>query len=314
MLTFEDLVGAGLDLDPANHCFTYTYPPARIAKRDGQLGSLIADDIQQWHNYSLYLHIPFCRMTCRFCSLHRELIHGELRVSRYVAALFREIELWHEAADGVPLHALYVGGGTPTSLAPDVLAALVTKAAQGQSLSEEISVECAPDESRTLMEWITYFGELKSAGVSRISIGIESTDAATLDDMGRRGGLDAILEVVGAANGQFDSYNVDFILGYPDKTPYGGVEDAERIIHGLETLFSNGFRLPNISVYQMWDVGHVPATRRSDSVRALAIEMWRAKREVQDYLFGREYQPGPGCTYVAKPEYVHEWTRHSTLR
>jgi coproporphyrinogen III oxidase-like Fe-S oxidoreductase len=312
MLTFESLAAAGLDLDPANHSFTYTYPPARVAKRDARSRGLAADQISAWPDYSLYLHIPFCLMSCRFCSLHRELISGAERVSRYDAALLHEIQLFCALAGDRNLHSLFVGGGTPTSMFADSLARLISEATASATTPIEITVECAPDESRSGDDWSRYFATLRSLDtpVSRLSIGVESAHEVTLSHMGRRGGRDAILQVAGAADECFDAYNVDLLLGYPDQPVYSGTADAARVISAVEWLRSQGFRLPNISIYQMWDVGFVPATRRPSTVRAAAHEVWRAKSEVQRYLFDNGYMPAPGCTYTSDMCYAHQWTRH----
>ncbi len=313
MLTFESLVAAGLDLDPANHSFTYTYPPARVAKRDGSAGGLVADRIDGWSDYSLYLHIPFCRMTCRFCSLHRELISGVDRVNKYDAALLREIRMFRALAGERTIHSLYVGGGTPTSLPVDALAQAISEATTGATKRRiEITVECAPDESRSANDWSRYFSTLRSLDtpVSRLSIGVESGHEATLSHMGRRGGLEAIANVGRAADASFDAYNIDLLLGYPDQPDYSGSVDAARVIAAVEWLRSEGLRMPNISIYQMWDVGFVPATRPPSTVKAAAYEVWRAKAEVQRYLFDSGYRPGPGCTYVSETGNEHQWTRH----
>jgi coproporphyrinogen III oxidase-like Fe-S oxidoreductase len=313
MPQMSSLIEAGLNLDPAQHAFTYTFPPARIARRDANTPGLLSTELDTWEEYSLYLHLPFCRMACRFCSLHRVLATSDERVGQYCRGLLHEIALLQPNIQEKRCHSIYVGGGTPTLLDPSQLAEVVAAATAGVTGAgcPEITIECAPDEDRSANDWDNYFSKLASLtpGVTRVSIGVESTDPAALHHMGRRGGLRAVLDVASAADRCFDSYNVDFLIGYPDDA-YSGQRDTTNILKGVDDLRAHGLRLPAISLYEMWDVGHVPATRKSTARRPEPHEIWETKQRIQDYLYSLSYSPSPGCTFVADPAYVHHWTLH----
>jgi oxygen-independent coproporphyrinogen-3 oxidase len=126
----------------------------------------------------LYLHIPFCQAICSYCNFNRGLFDGALK-SRYVDALAREI---FEAGDGRPADTIFFGGGTPSLLEPAEVGRLIAacRSAYAVSADAEITLETNPETSSAArME-----GFLR-AGVTRISFGAQSFDAAELKRLGR---------------------------------------------------------------------------------------------------------------------------------
>src|ERR1041384_6379384 len=126
---------------------------------------------------SLYIHVPFCAQKCAYCAFYSEASSGEL-VNRYVAALVRELEL--VAAELAP-RTVFFGGGTPSLLNlrqwEQILHAMERLDLLG---ADEWTVECNPatvslDKAKLLRDF----------GVNRISMGVQSLDAALLDRLGR---------------------------------------------------------------------------------------------------------------------------------
>src|ERR1700720_1327073 len=122
---------------------------------------------------SLYVHVPFCARKCSYCAFYSEASSGDL-VNRYVDALIRELEL--VAGDLAP-RSVFFGGGTPSLLNLRQWEKILGAMEQFHLLgAAEWTVECNPatvslDKARLL----------RSAGVNRISIGVQSLDAALLD-------------------------------------------------------------------------------------------------------------------------------------
>lgn len=115
-----------------------------------------------WQDFSMYVHFPFCRMNCNFCSLHRQTAHNESMVSGYLQSLRRELRLLGESRCVPPLQALYLGGGTPTMLSADELNELldcIAAAAQIPSGADvEVTIECAPEAGRDAQGGTRYSG------------------------------------------------------------------------------------------------------------------------------------------------------------
>ncbi len=160
---------------------------------------------------SLYVHVPFCARKCSYCAFYSEASSGEL-VNRYVVALIREMEL--VAADVRP-ETIFFGGGTPSLLNlrqwEDVLGAMdrlkLTRAA-------EWTVECNPatvslDKARLL----------RSAGVNRISMGVQSLDENLLERLGRVHSREMVFksfDILRQAG--FENVNIDLMFAIPGQT------------------------------------------------------------------------------------------------
>jgi oxygen-independent coproporphyrinogen-3 oxidase len=170
----------------------------------------------------LYMHIPFCNYACSFCFYVKKVGSKREEMERYVQAIERELE-WVEPR--TELGQLYVGGGTPTALPPDLLdrALCAVFDRMPRPPGASVTVECSPESVSA--EHIAVF---KARGVERVSLGIESMDDQILDTLRRRHegqtALDACDRLLDA-----DLYlNVDLIYGLPGQTHDGFKRDLER--------------------------------------------------------------------------------------
>ena len=159
----------------------------------------------------LYVHVPFCARKCSYCAFYSEPSSGEL-IERYVGALIRELE--SVAADLKP-RTIYFGGGTPSLLNlrqwERILGAMERLRIGG---AEEWTVECNPatvslDKARLL----------RSGGVNRMSLGVQSLHAALLDGLGRvhtREMAFKSFDILRQAG--FDNLNLDLMFAIPGQT------------------------------------------------------------------------------------------------
>jgi len=159
----------------------------------------------------LYLHVPFCARLCPYCSFHR--VGFEEGLARaYFTALREEIRIYHRL--GYRFSDVYVGGGTPTILVDELLETL-------ELLNQlfrpgNISVETNPDRIEPqLLE------TLAQAGVSRVSVGVQTFDDAILkliDRYDKYGSGVQIAERIQAAQGIVRTLNIDMIYNFPVQT------------------------------------------------------------------------------------------------
>jgi oxygen-independent coproporphyrinogen-3 oxidase len=159
----------------------------------------------------LYVHVPFCAQKCEYCAFYSEASGGEL-INRYVGALVRELEL--VAADLKP-RTIFFGGGTPSLLnLRQWEQILQTMHCLGLAGATEWTVECNPatvslDKARLL----------RSHGVNRISMGVQSLDENLLDRLGRVHSREMVFrsfDTLRAAG--FDNINVDLMFAIPGQT------------------------------------------------------------------------------------------------
>ena len=194
----------------------------------------LADRAATW--VGAYVHIPFCRHVCPYCDF--AVIEGrhDLR-GPYLEALTAEI-----AGDDPfdrPLDAVFVGGGTPTSIDPESLGRVLRVLADRFGLAEgaEVSVEANPED---LDEGVSE--RLVSAGFNRVSLGVQSFDPSVLAALGRHHSPDQAEAALGAAREAFDSVNVDLIFGTAGESPASWRASVERAV---------GSGVDHLSVYAL---------------------------------------------------------------
>ena len=135
----------------------------------------------------LYVHVPFCRKKCAYCSFYSLPLQagkpGADLLAAYSASLVRELRLWGERLGRVPVKTVFFGGGTPSLLPARTIAIVLDAARKAFALddSAEISAEANPD-SALEDGWLF---EARRAGVNRLSLGVQSFDDADLALLGR---------------------------------------------------------------------------------------------------------------------------------
>lgn len=188
-------------------------------------------------NLGLYVHIPFCQHICGFCP-YCKTVYSREACDRYIDALIREIHLTGTQANTKKtVTSLYFGGGTP-ALAAGRLAEIIQAIEEHFRITEGIGVELHPDNvTPSLLQ------TLKDAGVTRISIGIQSFQEKFQAVLGRslidRTALASSLSTV-----PFQTVSMDFIFALPGQT----FEDLKL---DIDTAFSSGAN--HIAVYPFID-------------------------------------------------------------
>ncbi len=179
----------------------------------------------------LYVHIPFCNYRCTFCFFAVRVGAKRREMERYVAALERELE-W--VAPGTSLAQLFIGGGTPTALPPDLLAGLLSAifARMKSSAERPHTVEASPE---SISE--AHLRVLQDHGVGRVSMGIESLDDTVLNAVHRRQSPVQALEACRMVVDGGLVLNVDLIYGLPGQTEASFRRDLEAVAAaGVQSL------------------------------------------------------------------------------
>jgi oxygen-independent coproporphyrinogen-3 oxidase len=177
---------------------------------------VLADASPRHRTLGLYVHVPFCVKRCYYCSFNTAPLAAAAEMQRYLAALRREIALLAETpwAPDVEIETIFLGGGTPSLIDPDDMAGLLRDVRAGFAVRAdvEVTVECNP-ESVSRDKLAAY----RAAGVTRISLGVQSLDDAVLPRLGRlhdAQGARGAFEAARAAG--FDNVSVDLMYGLPD--------------------------------------------------------------------------------------------------
>ncbi|HHZ08966.1 MAG TPA: oxygen-independent coproporphyrinogen III oxidase [Rhizobiales bacterium] len=175
---------------------------------------------------SLYLHIPYCDRLCWFCACNTRQTRQYGPVTRYLAALHKEIEAVAALLDpSIVVQSVHFGGGSPTMLAPADIVALDRRLRQAFNYAPdaEISVEIEPndmDEAR--------FDALAAIGMTRVSLGVQDFDPKVQAAINREQSFDLTRSAVeGARSRGARSVNLDLVYGLPHQT-VAGVEATVR--------------------------------------------------------------------------------------
>lgn len=164
------------------------------------------------NNMALYIHIPFCIRKCNYCSF----VSYDDRIPvipDYIAAVKREMAL---RIPGRNVSTIYFGGGTPSLLSAAQIAELLAAVYSLCSVNgdAEISIEVNPGTIDR-----SYLGALRSVGINRLSLGVQSLDDRDLTILGRiHSRTSAIEAIYTAQRSGFDNLNIDLMYGVPGQT------------------------------------------------------------------------------------------------
>jgi oxygen-independent coproporphyrinogen-3 oxidase len=160
----------------------------------------------------LYLHVPFCQAICGYCHFNRGLFDADLK-ARYVDSIAREFS---EAADGSAVDTIFFGGGTPSLLEPDEVARLVTACRDGYAVAADAEITLETNPETASIERLAAF---RTAGINRLSFGVQSFDDEELRRLGRIHSADRAADAVGQAReAGFANVSFDLMLWLPGQS------------------------------------------------------------------------------------------------
>ncbi len=163
---------------------------------------------------ALYIHWPFCLAKCPYCDFNSH-VRDRIPQARFARALRTELA-WEAARLGRrPLASIFFGGGTPSLMEPDTVAALIADATAlfDPAPDLEITLEANP----TSVELARLAG-FRAAGVNRVSLGIQSLDAGALQMLGRQHSAAQATEALEAARSTFPRVSFDLIYARPGQS------------------------------------------------------------------------------------------------
>ncbi|MBO5415786.1 MAG: radical SAM family heme chaperone HemW [Clostridia bacterium] len=177
----------------------------------------------------IYIHVPFCLQKCNYCDFCSFAGRGGELISEYVSALCRDIGRAAQLCGGYSVDTVYFGGGTPTLLTVRDFERILCALTENFSIESgcEVSSECNPATAD-----LQYLRELRSLGVDRLSIGLQSANENELRALGRIHSYADFVETYGNARAAgFENISADLMYGIPEQT-------VESFSHTLDSLTS----------------------------------------------------------------------------
>jgi len=165
--------------------------------------------------FGVYIHWPFCLSKCPYCDFNSHVRHVAIDETRYAAAFAAEIAATAARAPGRTVSTIFFGGGTPSLMQPQTVAAILDAVARHWRLAPD--VEITLEANPTSVE-ATRFRGYRAAGVNRVSLGVQSLDDAVLKQLGRLHTVREALDAVAVARGIFERYSFDLIYARPGQS------------------------------------------------------------------------------------------------
>jgi putative oxygen-independent coproporphyrinogen III oxidase len=188
--------------------------------------------------FGLYVHWPFCQSKCPYCDFNSH-VREEIEEARWRNALLRELDHFagHTGCRG--LTSIFFGGGTPSLMAPETVAAVIDRAALRFGLAEdiEITLEANPGSADA-----GRFAGYREAGVGRLSLGVQALNDSDLQRLGRRHNVAEARTAVSLAQRLFPRTSFDLIYARPGQ----GAADWERELDEALSLTGD-----HLSLYQL---------------------------------------------------------------
>jgi putative oxygen-independent coproporphyrinogen III oxidase len=193
---------------------------------------------------SLYIHLPWCLKKCPYCDFNSHEIKGdglagEVPEQRYVDALVADLEAALPLIWGRTIHSIFIGGGTPSLFSPQAIDRLLVDVRARLKLSAdcEITLEANPGTFER-----DRFRAYRSAGVTRLSVGVQSFNDAHLRALGRVHDAAQAIAAVEEAALAFDTFNLDLMYALPGQT-------LESLAQDVKTALA--LQPPHISIYHL---------------------------------------------------------------
>ena len=189
---------------------------------------------------SLYVHLPWCLKKCPYCDFNsHEVTSGAMPEQRYINALVADLEASLPLIWGRTVHSIFIGGGTPSLFSPAAIDRLLgdIRARLRLDADCEITLEANPGTFEK-----DRFKAFRGAGVTRLSVGVQSFDDQHLKVLGRVHDRAQAIAAVEEAAASFDTFNLDIMYALPGQTLEGLEKDMRQALD---------LQPPHISIYHL---------------------------------------------------------------
>lgn len=254
---------------------------------------------------SLYIHIPWCVRKCPYCDFNSHAQNGALPEQQYLDALVADLELDAPAAHGRELGSIFFGGGTPSLLSPAIIERILQAVGARVPFAAAIEITLEANPGTTEQQ---RFREFRSAGINRLSLGVQSLNPQHLQALGRIHDRDqALAAVQQARRAGFANINLDLMHGLPGQSVDDAAADLQQAL-ALEPEHLSWYQLtvePNTEFYK-----RPPQLPEDDTLAAIQERGFEllAAAGFEHYETSAFCQPGRAarhnCNYWSFGDYI----------
>jgi oxygen-independent coproporphyrinogen-3 oxidase len=243
---------------------------------------------------SLYVHLPWCLKKCPYCDFNsHEMRQSELPEQRYLDALVADLEAALQLVWGRTVHSIFLGGGTPSLFSPESIDRLLADLRARLRLAAdcEITLEANPGTFEK-----DRFRAFRDAGVTRLSVGVQSFNDEHLQRIGRVHDRAQAIAALEEAARSFDTWNLDLMYALPGQTLAGLRQELEQAL---------AFAPPHLSIYHLtiepntYFAKHPPQVPEEDTAYAMLdlITERTGLAGLQRYEVSAYARPGHHCRH-----------------
>ncbi len=273
------------------------------SEEESKTNSLAPEDL------SLYIHFPYCERKCPYCDFNSHALRTKIPEQEYLAAILWRLQRQAERVENRVLRSVFFGGGTPSLLSPRAVGIIIDGIGKYFSLAEdcEITLEANPSSAER-----RGFRDLKTSGVNRLSIGVQSFDDANLRFLGRVHNATQARVALEQAMRIFARISFDLIVALPGQK---NDELCEEITRALE------YESEHLCVYQLTiekatefyrqatrGLLQIPTPRRAAEIYLLVEQQLRAKGfanyEISSYARSQEAQARHNLVYWRYGDFI----------
>lgn len=233
--------------------------------------------LQQTQALGLYIHIPWCVRKCPYCDFNSHQAREPIPEEEYIQALIADFEQDLQRVHNLPVHSLFIGGGTPSLLSAEAIERLLSAVAERVSLASDAEITLEANPGTVDSGKVRAFRHI---GITRLSIGVQSFQDRQLRALGRiHTGRDAVRAVETAQDAGFDNLNLDLMFGLPGQNLQSAMVDVLTAVK-LEPAHISYYQLtiePNTVYYRQ-----PPALPHDEAI-------WAVQRSGQAHLAEHGY-------------------------
>jgi oxygen-independent coproporphyrinogen-3 oxidase len=257
--------------------------------------------------FGVYVHWPFCLSKCPYCDFNSHVRHAAVDEARFLRAFVTEIATTAARVPGRNVSSIFLGGGTPSLMQAQTVGAILDAIGKHWSVAPDVEVTLEANPSSVEAE---RFRGYRTAGVNRVSLGVQSLDDGALKALGRLHSAREALDAVAIARATFERYSFDLIYARPDQTPATWKPELAR------ALAEAG---EHLSLYQLTIEADTPFTTLHASGK-LVIPDENTARELYDttqelcaraglpaYEISNHARPGAECRHNLVYWRAHEY-------
>jgi len=226
---------------------------------------------------TLYIHMPWCLRKCPYCDFNSYALTTAGAEDPYIEALLADYTQALPHLGGRLFSSVFIGGGTPSLFSPKAIERLLTQLQLLRSPNSEITLEANPSSVEQQR-----FQGFQQAGVSRISLGVQSFNNQALQQLGRVHNAQQAHNAIEALYGAgFDNFNLDLMFGLPAQTPKTALHDVQQAVY---------YRPPHLSWYQLTLEPDTPFYAKPPAQLPNEDELWDIQTAGQAYLAEQGYE------------------------